>query len=74
MSGLMSITGPEGGEPVRVGVSIGDIAAGLFAAVDIVANLFARDRDATATAVPGASTSPCSTASWHSWRTRSPGA
>ena len=45
MSGLMSITGPEGGEPVRVGVSIGDIAAGLFAALDIVANLFARDRD-----------------------------
>jgi CoA:oxalate CoA-transferase len=45
MSGLMSITGPEGGEPVRVGVSIGDIAAGLFAALDIVASLFARDRD-----------------------------
>jgi CoA:oxalate CoA-transferase len=45
MSGLMSITGPEGGEPVRVGVSIGDIAAGLFAALDIVARLFARDRD-----------------------------
>ena len=44
MSGLMSITGPEGGEPVRTGVSIGDIAAGLFAALDIVANLFARGR------------------------------
>ncbi len=48
MSGLMSITGPEGGEPVRVGVSIGDIAGGLFAALDIVANLFARDRGAGA--------------------------
>jgi CoA:oxalate CoA-transferase len=44
MSGLMSITGPEGGDPVRVGVSIGDIAGGLFAALEIVANLFARDR------------------------------
>ncbi len=29
MSGMMSITGEEGRPPVRVGISIGDIAAGL---------------------------------------------
>src|ERR1700743_133745 len=28
MGGVMSITGPVGGEPVRVGMSIGDIGAG----------------------------------------------
>lgn len=36
MSGMMSITGEEGGPPVRVGVSIGDIAAGLFLAIAIL--------------------------------------
>ena len=46
MSGMMSITGPEGGTPVRVGVSIGDIAAGLFATIDILAALLARKRAA----------------------------
>ena len=42
----MSITGPEGGTPVRVGVSIGDIAAGLFATINILAALLARERAA----------------------------
>ncbi|MBK9605979.1 MAG: CoA transferase [Betaproteobacteria bacterium] len=46
MSGMMSMTGPEGGEPVRVGVSIGDLAAGLFSTIDILAALFARGREA----------------------------
>ena len=32
LGGVMSITGPDGGEPTRVGTSIGDITAGLFAA------------------------------------------
>jgi len=45
MSGLMSITGPEGGPPVRAGMSIGDIAASLFAATGIVSALLARARD-----------------------------
>jgi CoA:oxalate CoA-transferase len=36
MGGLMSLTGHAGGPPIRVGTSIGDIAAGLFAAVGIV--------------------------------------
>jgi CoA:oxalate CoA-transferase len=44
MGGLMSVTGPEGGAPVRVGTSIGDIAAGLFTVVGIEAALVARAR------------------------------
>ncbi|MGG5823457.1 CaiB/BaiF CoA transferase family protein [Falsiroseomonas sp. HW251] len=44
MGGIMSITGEEGGEPARVGISIGDIAAGLFASVGILAALRQRER------------------------------
>jgi CoA:oxalate CoA-transferase len=44
MGGIMSITGPEGGPPTRVGTSIGDIAAGLFAAIGILAAVVYRDR------------------------------
>jgi CoA:oxalate CoA-transferase len=43
MGGIMSITGEPGRPPVRVGTSIGDIAAGLYAAVGILAALRARD-------------------------------
>jgi len=43
MSGIMSITGQEGGEPVRVGTSIGDIVAGMFGAIGILAALADRD-------------------------------
>ena len=43
MSGLMSLTGPLGGDPVRVGVSVGDIVAGLFLTVGINAALFKRE-------------------------------
>ena len=39
MGGLMSITGEPGRPPVRVGTSIGDIAAALFTAVGILAAL-----------------------------------
>lgn len=42
MSGTMSITGEEGRGPVRVGASIGDMAAGLFGTVGILAALHAR--------------------------------
>jgi len=41
-SGLMSITGPEGGPPCRVGSSVGDIVAGHQAAIGILAALFYR--------------------------------
>ena len=37
MGGLMSVTGYEEQEPVRVGTSIGDIAAGLFTTIGILA-------------------------------------
>ncbi len=44
MGGLMGITGDEGGAPVKVGVAITDIAAGMFAAYGILAALRVRDR------------------------------
>jgi CoA:oxalate CoA-transferase len=39
MGGIMSITGEPGGPPIRPGVSIGDIAAGLFLCIAILACL-----------------------------------
>jgi len=42
--GVMSITGEPGGEPMKVGVAIVDITAGLFAANAIQAALLARVR------------------------------
>lgn len=45
MSGVMSITGEPDGAPVRVGFSIGDLAAGLFCTVAILAAL--RQRETT---------------------------
>jgi CoA:oxalate CoA-transferase len=44
MGGIMSLTGEEGGQPTRVGVSIGDIAAGMFGVVGVQAALFERHR------------------------------
>src|SRR5579872_975354 len=44
VSGLMSITGEPGGPPVKVGVPLTDLGAGLFALVGILAALHHRDR------------------------------
>ncbi len=44
MGGILSLTGPRGGPPARVGISIGDIAAGLFLAVGIQSALLKRER------------------------------
>jgi crotonobetainyl-CoA:carnitine CoA-transferase CaiB-like acyl-CoA transferase len=43
-SGLMSITGPAGGPPTKVGVAVGDLFAGLHTAVAVLAALRHRDR------------------------------
>jgi CoA:oxalate CoA-transferase len=43
MGGIMSLTGFPGGTPTRVGASIGDITAGLFTAVGILAALCKRN-------------------------------
>ncbi|QKY17352.1 CoA transferase [Halorubrum sp. CBA1229] len=40
--GIMSVTGPEGGEPVKVGQAIGDLTTGMFAAIGILARLYER--------------------------------
>lgn len=42
--GVMSITGEEGGPPVRVGASIGDIVAGMFLAQGVLAALYEREK------------------------------
>ncbi len=39
MGGIMSITGQKGGQPTRVGPSVGDIIAGLFTAIGILASV-----------------------------------
>ncbi|MFT5721972.1 MAG: CoA:oxalate CoA-transferase [Motiliproteus sp.] len=44
MSGLMSVTGDEEGAPTKVGESIADLVAGLYASWAILAALFDRQR------------------------------
>ncbi|MCH7577981.1 MAG: CoA transferase [Chloroflexi bacterium] len=43
MGGIMSITGEPGGPPVRPGISLGDIAAGLYTSIGILAALHERE-------------------------------
>ncbi|OYR49257.1 CaiB/BaiF CoA-transferase family protein [Halorubrum sp. Eb13] len=40
--GIMSVTGPEGGEPVKIGQAIGDLTTGMFTAIGILARLYER--------------------------------
>jgi CoA:oxalate CoA-transferase len=42
--GVMSVTGEPGGRPVRPGLSLGDVSAGLYAAVGILAALREREQ------------------------------
>ena len=44
MGGIMSVTGPAGGEPTKVGVGIADVMCGMYAAVAILAALNHRDK------------------------------
>ncbi len=51
MAGVMSITGEPGGRPVRPGVSYGDIVAGRFTAISILAALRERERSGRGQAI-----------------------
>jgi CoA:oxalate CoA-transferase len=51
MGGIMSITGEPGRPPVRIGMSIGDIGAGLYAAIGVNAALYHRAATGEATKV-----------------------
>ena len=44
MGGIMSITGEPGGQPLRPGISLGDIAAGLYTTIGVLAALQERER------------------------------
>ncbi len=43
-SGIMAVTGEIDGEPMRVGVPVGDLSAGMYACMGILAALRVRDR------------------------------
>jgi CoA:oxalate CoA-transferase len=45
LGGTMSITGNAGGEPVRCGVSVGDLSAALYGVIAILSALRVRDRN-----------------------------
>jgi CoA:oxalate CoA-transferase len=45
LGGTMSITGNPGGEPMRCGVSVGDLSAALYGVIAIMSALRVRDRD-----------------------------
>jgi crotonobetainyl-CoA:carnitine CoA-transferase CaiB-like acyl-CoA transferase len=49
MSGLMSVTGEQGGAPVKCGVPVCDFTAGLYAAFAVVAALRAVEREGEGT-------------------------
>jgi formyl-CoA transferase len=44
MSGIMSVTGEPGGAPVKAGVPVADLAAGLYCAAGILAACIAREQ------------------------------
>ena len=47
MSGVMSVTGRPGGTPLKAGVPVGDLSAGLFCALGVLSAYVARDRIGT---------------------------
>ncbi|MBM3568256.1 MAG: CoA transferase [Alphaproteobacteria bacterium] len=51
MSGVMSLTGHPGGPPVRAGVPIGDLGAGLFMALGLSSALYHRERTGQASMI-----------------------
>jgi crotonobetainyl-CoA:carnitine CoA-transferase CaiB-like acyl-CoA transferase len=61
MGGLMSVTGLPGQGPVRVGIPIADLCAGIFAAQGILVALLERESRAKA--------SGCTPRCWNPWST-----
>jgi crotonobetainyl-CoA:carnitine CoA-transferase CaiB-like acyl-CoA transferase len=51
MGGLMSITGPPGHGPFRVGIPVADLSAGLFAALGILVALLEREKSGRGQAI-----------------------
>jgi len=51
LGGIMSITGHKGSAPTRIGVSVGDLGAGLYTAIAVNAALLHRERTGEATKV-----------------------
>jgi crotonobetainyl-CoA:carnitine CoA-transferase CaiB-like acyl-CoA transferase len=51
MGGLMSVTGPPGHGPFRVGIPVADLSAGLFAALGIMVALLEREKSGKGQAV-----------------------
>ena len=51
MGGVMSMTGHPGGPPTRVGVSIGDMTAGLYLTIGLVAAIYKRSQGGAAVKV-----------------------
>jgi formyl-CoA transferase len=51
MGGLMSVTGPPGQGPFRVGIPVADLSAGLFAALGIMVALLEREKSGKGQAV-----------------------
>lgn len=47
MSGVMSVTGEPDGEPVKCGIPVSDLSAGMYAAFGVLNALIARDRTGT---------------------------
>ena len=51
LGGIMSVTGHKGQPPVRIGMSIGDIGAGLYTAIAVNAALLHREKTGEATKI-----------------------
>ena len=51
LGGIMSITGTPGGDLVRVGTSVGDLAGGLYTAIALNAAFYHRERTGEATKI-----------------------
>lgn len=51
LGGIISVTGHPGMKPARIGVSVGDLGAGIYTALGIVSALYHRERSGEATKV-----------------------